>query len=193
MNRYPTDMIDRLNRNIEAHFPHLFLIDHSMKQTFSGVSRLVMLDRYAQKDINHLTLSVGDLVLCIIRNDPRFPSRGVGNVVEIDEDWVRIRLEDEYVSLAEDIGQNHDVVRQKNTVDKPLELFYEQIAMRVAANLGSGERIEYFQKFFIADFRHFGIRLISNLREIVVFIPVGVVQLFFLPEVINHRIVCYGV
>ncbi|MFA5289728.1 MAG: vitamin B12-dependent ribonucleotide reductase [Candidatus Izemoplasmatales bacterium] len=153
MNRYPTEMIDRLNRNIEAHFPHLFLIDHSMKQAFSGVSRLVMLDRYAQKDINHLTLSVGDLVLCIIRNDPRFPSRGVGNVLEIGEDWVRIHLEDEYVALAEDVGQNHDVVRPKNTVDKPLELFYEQIAMRVAANLGSGERIEYFQKFYreIAD------------------------------------------
>ena len=59
---FSQEFINKLNNDIKTYFPHLFLIDETMKTTFEGVSRLVMLDRYAQKDINHVSLSVGDLV-----------------------------------------------------------------------------------------------------------------------------------
>lgn len=144
---YEQAQIDKLNKDIKTFFPHLFLIDATMERTFSGVSRLVMLDRYSQKDINHISLGLGDLVVLIVKEDPKFPSRGVGIITGIEANRVTVRLEDEYAKLASDANEDNEVVRLKNTVDKPLELFYEQIAMRVAANLGTGETVEHFQEF----------------------------------------------
>jgi ribonucleoside-diphosphate reductase alpha chain len=143
-----TTQIAKLNKDIKTYFPHLFLIDESMEKSFSGVSRLVMLDRYSQKDINHISLGIGDLVICIVKEDSKFPSRGIGIVTAIDADRVRVRLEDEYAKIAVDADESNEIVRLKNTIDKPLELFFEQIAKRVAANLGAGETVEHFQEFY---------------------------------------------
>ncbi|MDP3130881.1 MAG: ribonucleotide-diphosphate reductase subunit alpha, partial [Bacillota bacterium] len=148
MHTYPTLMIERLNQDIRSTFPHLFLIDPTMSRTFEGVSRLVMLDRYTQKDINHITLGEGDLVVCVVREDPKFPTRGIGFVTKVENDHVRIRLEDEYAPIAVDANDQGEIVRFKNTVDKPMELFFEQIAKRVAANLGQGETEGHFQAFY---------------------------------------------
>jgi len=54
-----------------------------MKTTFEGVSRLVMLDRYTYKDTEKKTLGVGDLVILTVKPDPKFPARGIGEVVRI--------------------------------------------------------------------------------------------------------------
>jgi len=153
MHNYAPAMIEKLNRDIRTTFPHLFLIDDSMQRTFDGVSRLVMLDRYTQKDINHVTLGPGDLVVCVVKDDPKFPTRGIGYVTRVMNGHVQIRLEDEYAPIATDANADGEIVRLKNTVDKPMELFYEQIAKRVAANLGIGETEQHFQAFYreIAD------------------------------------------
>jgi ribonucleoside-diphosphate reductase alpha chain len=148
MPNYAPAMIEKLNRDIRTYFPHLFLVDPSMRRTFEGVSRLVMLDRYTQKDINHITLGIGDLVVCVVKDDPKFPSRGIGFVTDLDDGHVRIRLEEEFVGIAPDADAEGCIVRIKNTVDKPMELYYEQIAKRVAANLGQGETEEHFQDFY---------------------------------------------
>ncbi|MBN2696713.1 MAG: hypothetical protein JXR38_04155, partial [Bacilli bacterium] len=74
MHLYDKNLIDNLNQQIKTFFPHLFLVDDTMYKTFEGVSRLVMLDRYTQKDINHVTLGIGDLVLCIVKDDSKFPT-----------------------------------------------------------------------------------------------------------------------
>ena len=60
-----------------------------MKLTFQGVSRLVMLDRYTQKDINYVSLSEGDLVICVTKDDPKFPTRGIGYVKKIEGNVIR--------------------------------------------------------------------------------------------------------
>ncbi len=148
MHTYQPQLVEKLNRDIAAYFPHLFLIDGTMNKTFEGVSRLVMLDRYTQKDINHITLGIGDLVVCIVKDDPKFPSRGIGYIRSILEDRVSIELEDEYVSIANDRLPDGTILRSINSVDKPMELFYEQIAMRVASNLGAGETVEHFRDFY---------------------------------------------
>ncbi|MDD3113771.1 MAG: vitamin B12-dependent ribonucleotide reductase [Candidatus Izemoplasmatales bacterium] len=145
---YEQAQIEKLNRDIKTHFPHLFLVDPTMEKTFNGVSRLVMLDRYSQKDINLLSLGIGDLVVCVVKDDPKFPSRGIGFITDISVDSVSVRLEEEYAKIALDANDLGEVVRLKNTIDKPLELFFEQIAMRVAANLGAGETVEHFQEFY---------------------------------------------
>ncbi len=148
MFKYDKAMIKNLNEQITTFFPHLFLIDNTMRKTFEGVSRLVMLDRYAQKDINYLTLGVGDLVLSIVREDPKFPTRGIGYVVKIKNDLVTIRLEDEYAGLAPDVSPTNEIVRHKNSIDKPMEIYFEQIAHRVANNLVYGETIDKAKEFY---------------------------------------------
>ena len=146
---YSKNLINQLNDDLKKYFPHLFLIDEdSMSKTFSGVSRLVMLDRYSQKDINHVSLKEGDLVICVIKNDPKFPTRGIGNISKIEDDFAYICVESEYASMCEDLEEGNIIKRHLNEIDKPLEIFYEQICHRVANNLAQGETYETVSSFY---------------------------------------------
>lgn len=146
--KYSQKYIQKINEDIRNHFPHLFFIDNTMKKSFSGVSRLVMLDRYAQKDINLVTLSIDDLVLCIVKHDPKFPTRGIGYVKGINDEYVYIQLEEEYRAMAADATKDGIIRRKRNEIEKPMELFYEQICHRVANHLGSGETIHTVSEFY---------------------------------------------
>ena len=148
MHTYNKALIEKLNCDIKNYFPHLFLVDGKMHKAFEGVSRLVMLDRYTQKDINHITLGVGDLVVCVVKDDPKFPSRGIGYITKIVDGKIHIKLEDEYDGLAVDKLSSGEIVRMKNSVDKPMEIFYEQIAHRVANNLAMGETLDKVNDFY---------------------------------------------
>jgi len=148
MHTYNKALIEKLNRDIANYFPHLFLVDKKMNKSFDGVSRLVMLDRYTQKDINHLTLGVGDLVVCVVKDDPKFPSRGIGTITKIVDEKIYIKLEDEYSGIATDALPTGEIIRLKNSIDKPMEIYYEQIAHRVANNLAIGETLETVNAFY---------------------------------------------
>lgn len=146
---YSKKLIERLNQDIRDNFPHLFLIDtEKMSKTFSSVSRMVLLDRYSQKDINHQTISVGDLIICIVKEDENFPTRGIGYIEKIEGTDAFIRLEEEYISMSEEIQEGGLVKKQIMEVDKPLELFYEQICHRVANNLAQGETLDRVNQFY---------------------------------------------
>lgn len=147
-NYYSKAQIEKLNNDIRKYFPHLFLIDETMHKTFTNVSRLVMLDRYAQKDINHISLGIGDTVVVVVKNDPKFPTRGLGNIAKLDNDKVYVKLEPEYEALCEDLDNDNLVARYIKEVDKPLELFYEQICHRVANNLAINETVETVHEFY---------------------------------------------
>ncbi len=56
MNMYTQKQKKALNKDIANSFSHIFEIDENMKTTHEGISRLVMLDRYSQKDIDLKTL-----------------------------------------------------------------------------------------------------------------------------------------
>ncbi|XMB86276.1 vitamin B12-dependent ribonucleotide reductase [Mycoplasmatota bacterium WC44] len=146
MFKYSISQIDKLNKDIQNEFPYIFPATEDMNTTFEGVSRLVMLDRYTQKDINHSTISVGDLVICVVKEDPKFPSRGIGNIQEINGDSVTIKLEEEFRALVEE-NQLGIIERKLNKVDKPLELYFEQIAKRVSSNL-AGDETNYVEDFY---------------------------------------------
>src|SRR5690625_5006619 len=126
--------IEKLNEYI-IQFPQVHPITADMKTTFEGVSRLVMLDRYAFKDTEKKTLGVGDTVLLTIKPDPTFPARGIGVVEEMNGVSVRVLLDEEYQSVAGTIR----VTTRIDEIDKPLELFYEQISARVARGLSEVE------------------------------------------------------
>lgn len=134
--------IKNLNETIPA-FPQVHPITEDMNLTYKGVSRLVMLDRYSFKDLSKSTLSIGDLVVLTVKADPKYPTRGTGFVthinhsqhtasVLIDEEF-RGAIEDEYEQKTGIITCSLDVI------EKPLEIFYEQIAKRNATGLAATE------------------------------------------------------
>jgi ribonucleoside-diphosphate reductase alpha chain len=147
--------VEQLNKDI-MNFPQVFPITEDMKVTHQGVSRLVMLDRYAFKDTKKKSLKVGDFVVLTIKEDPKFPARGLGYIVEINkEDNIAVvQVEEEYQSVLEGEAFNTGLVTQSiDVIDKPLEIFYEQIAKRNATGLASVEkteekRLEAFEKFY---------------------------------------------
>ena len=54
-----------------------------------------MLDRYSQKDRDLISLGVGDLVVTVIKEDPKYPARGIGFVKSVDFEKEIKRLEEE--------------------------------------------------------------------------------------------------
>ena len=147
---------ERLNRDIKL-FPAVHPITPDMKLTHKGVSRLVMLDRYSFKDTEKITLTNGDFVVLTIREDPKFPARGLGYIVSID--WERkkaqVQVEEEFRAALDDPEEMETgiVNRSLDVIEKPLELFYEQIAKRNATGLAAVEtteekRQEWFEKFY---------------------------------------------
>ncbi|MGZ0086312.1 vitamin B12-dependent ribonucleotide reductase [Caldibacillus thermoamylovorans] len=147
--------IDKLNEDIRL-FPQVHPITPDMHITHKGVSRLVMLDRYSFKDTEKLTLAPGDFVVLTIKEDPKFPARGLGFIVDVDWETkkARVLIEDEYRHVLEgEEAETGIVVRSLDIIDKPLEIFYEQIAKRNATGLAAVEkteekRNEWFEKFY---------------------------------------------
>lgn len=94
----PSLNIERLNEDIQL-FKHVHPITPDMKLTQKGVSRLVMIDRYAYKDTEKITLSVGDFVVLTIKEDPKFPARGLGFIKSIDWEEKMLKLSSRKNSL----------------------------------------------------------------------------------------------
>ncbi|NRD80726.1 vitamin B12-dependent ribonucleotide reductase [Bacillus sp. BRMEA1] len=147
---------ERLNEDIHL-FPQVHPVTPDMKITHKGVSRLVMLDRYTFKDTEKITLTNGDFVVLTIKEDPKFPARGLGYVMEID--WenkkAKVLVEEEFRGVldAQEEAETGVIWRSLDIIEKPLELFYEQIAKRVATGLAEVEeteekRIEWTEKFY---------------------------------------------
>ncbi len=148
--------VERLNEDIRL-FPQVHPITPDMKITHKGVSRLVMLDRYTFKDTEKITLTIGDFVVLTIKEDPKFPARGLGCIEEID--WeskkAKVLVEEEYRGVLDDPEEARTglIWRSLDVIEKPLELFYEQIAKRNATGIAAVEeteekRLEWTEKFY---------------------------------------------
>ncbi|PUB11215.1 vitamin B12-dependent ribonucleotide reductase [Paenisporosarcina sp. OV554] len=148
--------IENLNQDI-ALFPQVHPITQEMTLTHKGVSRLVMIDRYSFKDMAKETLKAGDFVVLTVKEDPKFPARGLGYIVSIDKDAnkAKVLIEEDYRSAIDDPTEQQlgIVNRSIHVIEKPLEVYYEQIAKRNATGLASVEtteekKKEWFQKFY---------------------------------------------
>ena len=148
--------IDQLNKDIEQ-FPQVHPVTADMRLTHKGVSRLVMIDRYSFKDTEKKTLKAGDFVVLTVKEDPKFPARGLGVIQSID--WAQkkaeILIEEDFrhVLESEQEQQTGVIVRSLDIIEKPLEVFYEQIAKRNATGLAAVEKTpelqqEWFEKFY---------------------------------------------
>ncbi|MBM7552315.1 ribonucleotide reductase alpha subunit [Thalassobacillus pellis] len=150
--------VERLNQDIRQ-FPQVHEITSDMQISHKGVSRLVMLDRYAFKDTERLTLGEGDFVVLTVKEDPNFPARGLGFIESIDweKKQAKVKVEQEFVNVLDKEKERETgmVTRNLDTIDKPLEIFYEQIAMRNATGLAAvetaPEKKETWQKEFYRE------------------------------------------
>ncbi len=116
---------------------------------------------------NLITLKPGDLVITIIREDAIFPTRGIGFIVEeLDNQNYAIKIEDEYLGsiidpeLIKASGKAGIIHKQKYELEKPLELFYEQIAYRVSKALAvkeSPKNQESYLKLFYEELKSLNI------------------------------------
>ncbi|MGI2326601.1 vitamin B12-dependent ribonucleotide reductase [Planococcus sp. YIM B11945] len=145
-----------LNEDIKS-FPQVHAVTKDMKITHKGVSRLVMIDRYSFKDTEKKTLKAGDFVVLTVKEDPKFPARGLGYIVSLDKaaNKARVWIEEDYRSAIDkpDEQEKGIVLRSLDVIEKPLEVFYEQIAKRNATGLASVEatpekRQHWFKKFY---------------------------------------------
>ncbi|MDQ0883200.1 ribonucleotide reductase alpha subunit [Peribacillus sp. V2I11] len=148
--------LERLNKDISL-FPQVHPVTADMKMAHKGVSRLVMLDRYSFKDTEKITLSAGDFVVLTIKEDPKFPARGLGHIVEIDWETkkAKVLVDEEFRGVLDNPEEVETGIinRPLDIIEKPLEIYYEQIAKRNATGLASVEtteekRTEWFNKFY---------------------------------------------
>ncbi|MDF2835989.1 MAG: ribonucleoside-diphosphate reductase, adenosylcobalamin-dependent [Paenibacillus sp.] len=100
-----------------------------MSKQLEGLSEKIFLDRYAKKQPDGRSCKVGDTVLVLVKDDPKFPSKEVGEVVSRDGMDVGIRLRG---------GKE-----VKTTVDKlvlPIERTQDEMWSRLAQSIASAER-----------------------------------------------------
>lgn len=147
---------EKLNNDIKL-FPQVHPISPDMSITHKGVSRLVMIDRYAFKDTEKITLTNGDFVVLTIKDDPNFPARGLGfiNSIDWEKKMAKVFVDEEYRNALDDPYEIETgmIIRSLEVIEKPLEIYYEQIAKRNATGLAAVEkseekRKEWFEKFY---------------------------------------------
>src|SRR5699024_7660202 len=147
--------IEQLNEDIKL-FDQVHPITSDMKLTHDGVSRLVMLDRYAFKDTEKKTLKNGDFVVLTVKADSQFPARGYGIIKELNmenrEAYIKVAPEFMNILDNEQEIETGIIKRKIDVLDKPLEVYYEQIAKRNAFGLSKVEaneekKTEWLEKF----------------------------------------------
>lgn len=160
--------IEQLNEDIKL-FDQVHPITSDMKLTHDGVSRLVMLDRYAFKDTEKKTLKNGDFVVLTVKADPQFPARGYGIIQDLNMETKQayIKVDPEFMNILDNEQEIETGIIKRNidALDKPLEIFYEQIAKRNAKGLSSVEATEEEQTKWFEEFNN----ELSSLN----FIPAG--------------------
>lgn len=146
--------VDKLNNDIKQ-FWQVHPATEDMINDFEGVGRMVMFDRYSFKDIENKTLGRGDMVVATVKPDAQYPTRGIGIVQEVDGTTVHIWIQENYQTFLEDPKEKETgiIERQINEVDKPMELYWEQIAARVAnaqAKIEDNNQDEWEKEFYSA-------------------------------------------
>jgi ribonucleoside-diphosphate reductase alpha chain len=108
-----------------------------------GLSEKIFLDRYALKDADTNNTKVGDTVLVLTKDDPKFPSKDVGEVISRSGKNVTVKL------------RNGELF--ESTVDKltlSLEKTPDQLWNRLAAAMASVEATPQKKKEWTEKFRY---------------------------------------
>ncbi|NHN31105.1 adenosylcobalamin-dependent ribonucleoside-diphosphate reductase [Paenibacillus sp. S3N08] len=96
------------------------------EQKLTGLSEKIFLDRYAMKNADTSGTKVGDTVLVLTKDDPKFPAKEVGVVISREGDSVQVKL------------RNGDVVESSVakltlSVEKTPEQLWDRLATAMAS------------------------------------------------------------
>ncbi|WNQ09685.1 adenosylcobalamin-dependent ribonucleoside-diphosphate reductase [Paenibacillus aurantius] len=108
-----------------------------------GLSEKIFLDRYAMKDADTNNTKVGDTVLVLTKDDPKFPAKEVGEIVRREGKNVTVKLRS---------GELFESTIEKLTLNK--ESTPEQLWDRLAKAMASVEATPEKQKEWTEKFRY---------------------------------------
>lgn len=112
------------------------------KQRLEGLSEKIFLDRYAWKDADSNNAKVGDVVLVLTKDDPKFPTKEVGEIVERIGRIVTVKTRrGEYVQS--------DVEKLTLNIEKTPEEMWD----RLAGAMASVEKTPELQQEWTGKFR----------------------------------------
>ncbi|WP_374016006.1 adenosylcobalamin-dependent ribonucleoside-diphosphate reductase [Paenibacillus thiaminolyticus] len=116
------------------------------KQRLEGLSEKIFLDRYAWKDADTNNTKVGDVVLVLTKDDPKFPAKEVGEVVERNGRFVSVKLRSGEVVQS-------TVEKLTLTIEKTPEEMWDRLAAAMASVEPTPEKQnEWTEKFrYILD------------------------------------------
>ena len=112
------------------------------KQRLEGLSEKIFLDRYAWKDADTNNAKVGDVVLVLTKDDPKFPTKEVGEIVERTGRIVTVR------TRSGELVQS-DVEKLTLNIEKTPEEMWD----RLAAAMASVEKTPELQEEWTGKFR----------------------------------------
>ncbi|MCL6604294.1 MAG: adenosylcobalamin-dependent ribonucleoside-diphosphate reductase [Paenibacillus sp.] len=112
------------------------------KQRLEGLSEKIFLDRYAWKDADSNNAKVGDVVLVLTKDDPKFPTKEVGEIVERSGQIVTVKTRSgEHVQS--------DVEKLTLNIEKTPEEMWD----RLAGAMASVEKTPELQQEWTGKFR----------------------------------------
>jgi ribonucleoside-diphosphate reductase alpha chain len=95
------------------------------KSTLTGLSEKIFLDRYALKDADTNNTKVGDVVLVLTKDDPKFPTKEVGEVIERNGRMVKVKTRSEKIVEA-------DIDQLTLTIEKTPAELWDRLAKAIA-------------------------------------------------------------
>jgi len=116
------------------------------KSTLTGLSEKIFLDRYALKDADTNNTKVGDVVLVLTKDDPKFPTKEVGEVIERNGRTVKVKTRSEKIVEA-------DIDQLTLTIEKTPEQMWDRLAKAIAkVEATPAKQKEWTEKFrYILD------------------------------------------
>ncbi len=105
-----------------------------------GLSEKIFLDRYAMKDADTNNTKVGDVVLVLTKDDPKFPTKEVGEVIERKDQYVKVQLRSGQIV-------DSDIEKLTLTIEKTPEEMWDRLAGAMAS-VEAPEKQKEWQKNF---------------------------------------------
>lgn len=110
------------------------------KQRLEGLSEKIFLDRYARKSADTSQTKVGDIVLVLTKDDPKFPAKEVGEVIERRGNTVSVKVR------SGDIVES-SVEKLTLTIEKTPEEMWDRLAQAMASVEVPEKQAEWSDKF----------------------------------------------
>lgn len=115
----------------------------TQKHTLEGLSEKIFLDRYAWKDADPANAKTGDVVLVLTKDDPKFPTKEVGEVIAREGRIVTVKTRKGEIVTS-------DVEKLTLNIEKTPEEMWD----RLAGAMASVEATPELQREWNEKFRH---------------------------------------